>query len=73
MSESIGIRVTHIPDDLTAREIRALFNSILTDLAALQTVITTQTHTAVTVGSGVSGAASTTGAGSGAITLNTIS
>lgn len=57
MSESIDVRMSKVPDLLTSREIRQLFDSILTDLAALKTAINTHTHDGVTAGSASTGAA----------------
>ena len=37
MPESINVRMVKVPDELTSREIRFLFQSILTDLTALTT------------------------------------
>ena len=56
MSESINVRMNAIPDDLSAQEITALFQSILVDLAALKTAVNTHTHSGITTGAGTSGA-----------------
>ena len=68
MSESINLRMVKVPDELTSREIRQLFNSILTDLAALRTGLSTHTHGGITTGAGTSGVAN---AGT-VTTLNTL-
>lgn len=57
MSESINTRMVKVPDELTSREIRTLFQSILTDLAAIKTAINSHTHSGVTAGSASTGAA----------------
>ena len=68
MSESILVRTSKVPDILTMREVAALFNSILTDLAAIKTSINTHTHGGVTVGAGSTGVANVAPMG----TLNTV-
>ena len=57
MAESINQRMVKVPDELTSREIRQLFVSILADLQTLQSALNTHTHGGVTVGAGTSGAA----------------
>lgn len=57
MSESINQRMSKVPDLLTSREIKALFESILTDIEALKTAVNAHTHDGVTTGSGSTGAA----------------
>ena len=37
MPESINQRIAYVPDDLTSQELRALLQSVLTDLTALRT------------------------------------
>ena len=69
MSESINARMVKVPDELTSREIRQLFNSILTDLVQLQTAMAAHTHNGITAGSATSAVAN---AGT-VTTLNTIS
>lgn len=39
MSESINVRTAKLPDILTARELRPLLESMLTDIAALQATV----------------------------------
>lgn len=63
MPESIKVRMAQVPDELTSREIRALFDTILTDLAALRTAVNTHTHGGVTTGAGTSGAPNANTAG----------
>lgn len=67
MSESINTRMNAIPDDLSAQEIQALFQSILIDLAAIKTAINSHTHGGITTGAGTSGVANAATMG----TLNT--
>jgi len=67
MSESINVRMAKVPDLLTSREIRALFESILADLEAIKTAVNTHTHDGVTTGSDSTGAADANTVG----TLNT--
>ena len=57
-----------VPDLLTSDEIRQLFNSVLTDLAALRTALNAHTHGGITTGSGTSGVANASTMG----TLNTV-
>lgn len=57
MPESINQRMVTVPDLLTSDEIRALFNSILTDLTALRTAMNAHTHGGITTGAGTSGVA----------------
>ena len=57
MAESINQRMVAVPDLLTSDEIRQLFNSVLTDLAALRTALNAHTHGGITTGSGTSGVA----------------
>ena len=68
MPESINQRMVVVPDLLTSDEIRALFNSVLTDLAALRTALNAHTHGGITTGSGTSGVANASTMG----TLNTV-
>jgi hypothetical protein len=68
MPESINQRMVAVPDLLTSDEIRQLFNSVLTDLAALRTALNAHTHGGITTGSGTSGAANASAMG----TLNTV-
>lgn len=67
MSESINQRMAKVPDLLTSREIRALFDAILADLEAIKTAVNTHTHDGITAGSATSGAADANTVG----TLNT--
>lgn len=67
MAESIKQRLAVLPDELTTREIRELFESILTDLTALRTALNAHTHGGVTVGAGSTGVADADAMG----TLNT--
>ena len=69
MAESINQRMVAVPDLLTSDEIRQLFNSVLTDLAALRTALNAHTHGGITTGSGTSGVANASTMG----TLNTLS
>lgn len=57
MSESINQRMAKVPDLLTSRELKALFESILTDIEALKTAINAHTHDGVTTGGDSTGAA----------------
>lgn len=57
MAESINQRMVKVPDELTSREIRQLFISILADLQALQAALAAHTHGGITTGAGTSGAA----------------
>ena len=68
MPESINQRMVAVPDLLTSDEIRQLFNSVLTDLAALRTALNAHTHGGITTGSGTSGVANASPLG----TLNTV-
>jgi hypothetical protein len=68
MPESINQRMVAVPDLLTSDEIRQLFNSVLTDLAALRTALNAHTHGGITTGSGTSGVANASTMG----TLNTV-
>jgi GpV Apex motif len=68
MAESINQRINYVPDDLTGNELRALLQSVLTDLAALRTALNAHTHGGVTTGAGTSGAANASTMG----TLNTL-
>jgi hypothetical protein len=68
MAESINQRMATVPDLLTSDEIRQLFNSVLTDLAALRTALNAHTHGGITTGSGTSGSANASTMG----TLNTV-
>ena len=68
MAESINQRMAAVPDLLTSDEIRQLFNSVLTDLAALRTALNAHTHGGITTGSGTSGVANASTMG----TLNTV-
>ena len=68
MPESINQRMVAEPDLLTSDEIRQLFNSVLTDLAALRTALNAHTHGGITTGSGTSGVANASTMG----TLNTV-
>ena len=68
MSESINVRINQLPDGLTSRELRALLQSILTDLAALRAAVNAHTHGGVTTGAGTSGVADASTMG----TLNTL-
>ena len=68
MPESINQRMVAVPDLLTSDEIRQLFNSVLTDLAALRTSLNAHTHGGITTGSGTSGVANASTMG----TLNTV-
>jgi hypothetical protein len=67
MPESISQRMPKVPDQLTSREIYALLQSVLTDLAALRTALNAHTHGGITTGSGTSGVANASTMG----TLNT--
>lgn len=67
MSESINQRMAKVPDLLTSREIRALFDAILADLEAIKTAVNTHTHDGITAGAATSGAADANTVG----TLNT--
>jgi hypothetical protein len=67
MPESISQRMPKVPDELTSREIYALLQSVLTDLAALRTALNAHTHGGITTGSGTSGVANASTMG----TLNT--
>lgn len=76
MSESINERMVKVPDLLTSREIRFLFQSILTDLAALSvshnqllTDYNAHVHGGVTVGAG--NTSNVTDSTAVAVTLNT--
>ncbi len=68
MPESINQRMVAVPDLLTSDEIRQLFNSVLTDLAALRTALNAHTHGGITTGAGTSGVANASTMG----TLNTV-
>lgn len=76
MTESVNVRMAKVPDLLTSREIRALFESILTDLEALKTShnqllsdYNAHVHGGVTAGAAnTSNVADSTAA---AVTLNT--
>ncbi len=68
MPDSINQRMVAVPDLLTSDEIRQLFNSVLTDLAALRTALNAHTHGGITTGSGTSGVANASTMG----TLNTV-
>ena len=68
MPESINQRMVAVPDLLTSDEIRQLFNSVLTDLAALRTALNAHTHGGITTGAGTSGVANASSMG----TLNTV-
>lgn len=67
MAESINQRTNYVADDLTGNEMRALLQSILTDLTALRTALNAHTHGGITTGSGTSGVANASTMG----TLNT--
>lgn len=76
MSESIKVRMTKVPDELTSREIRQLFESVLTDLAALTeshnqllSDYNAHDHDGVTTGSATSDPVASSSATS--VTLNT--
>lgn len=62
MPESIKQRLQAVPSDITARELAALYNTILVDLAAIRTLLNTHVHSGVTVGAGDTGAPTTTAA-----------
>ena len=68
MAESINQRTNYVADDLTGNEMRALLQSILTDLTALRTALNAHTHGGITTGSGTSGVANAATMG----TLNTL-
>lgn len=68
MAESINARLNFVPDDLTGNELRALLQSILTDLTALKTAMNAHTHGGITTGAGTSGVANASTMG----TLNTL-
>ena len=68
MPESINQRSTFISDDFAANELRALLQSMLTDITALKTAINTHTHGGITTGAGTSGVANAATMG----TLNTV-
>ena len=68
MAESINQRTNYVADDLTGNEMRALLQSILTDLAALRTALNAHTHGGITTGAGTSGVANASTMG----TLNTL-
>ena len=68
MAESINTRINFVPDDLTGNELRALLQSILTDLTALKAAVNAHTHGGITTGSGTSGVANASTMG----TLNTL-
>jgi hypothetical protein len=68
MAESINTRINFVPDDLTGNELRALLQSILTDLTALKTAVNAHTHGGITTGAGTSGVANAATMG----TLNTL-
>lgn len=68
MAESINQRTNYVPDDLTGNEMRALLQSILTDLTALRTALNAHTHGGITTGAGTSGVANASTMG----TLNTL-
>ena len=67
-TESINVRLNFVPDDLTGNELRALLQSILTDLTALRTAMNAHTHGGITTGAGTSGVANAATMG----TLNTL-
>lgn len=62
MPESIKQRMRAVPSDVTARELFALYNAILVDLAAIRTLLNTHVHGGVTVGAGNTGVPTTTAA-----------
>jgi hypothetical protein len=62
MAESINQRTAYVPDDLTSNELRALLQSVLTDLTSLRTSLN-QLRTDYN--------ASTVPTTAGAVTLNT--
>ena len=68
MAESINTRLNFVPDDLTGNELRALLQSILTDLTALKAAVNAHTHGGITTGAGTSGVANAATMG----TLNTL-
>ena len=68
MAESINQRTNYVADDLTGNEMRALLQSILTDLTALRTALNAHTHGGITTGAGTSGVANASTMG----TLNTL-
>lgn len=68
MPESINQRSNFISDDFAANEIRALLQSMLTDITALKTALNSHTHGGITTGSGSSGVANAATMG----TLNTV-
>lgn len=76
MPESINVRMVKVPDELTSREIRFLFQSILTDLTALTASYNqllsdynVHVHGGVTVGAG--NTANVADSTATAVTLNT--
>lgn len=62
MPESIKQRMSAVPSDITARELAALYNAILVDLAAIRTLLNTHVHSGVTAGGANTGAPTTTAA-----------
>lgn len=76
MAESVNVRMAKVPDELTSREIRALFQSVRADLVALAashnqliTDFDAHDHGNVTNGGDTSDAPTATTAP--AVTLNT--
>lgn len=76
MAESVNVRMAKVPDLLTSREIRALFESVQADLAALAashnqllTDYNAHAHGGVTTGSDTS--ANVADSTAVAVTLNT--
>jgi hypothetical protein len=76
MSESINVRMVKVPDELTSREIRFLFESVLTDLAALaashnQLLTDYNAHVHGGVTAGAANTSNVTDSTAVAVTLNT--
>ena len=76
MSESINERMVKVPDELTSREIRFLFQSILTDLSALtasynQLLTDYNAHVHGGVTAGAANTADVTNSTATAVTLTT--
>lgn len=62
MPQSINQRINHIANRPDIDELRPLLVSILTDLAALRTLLNTHVHSGVTVGAGNTGVPTVTAA-----------
>ncbi len=76
MSESINVRMVKVPDELTSRELRALLESVLTDLTALaashnQLLTDYNAHVHGGVTTGASNTSNVTDSTATAVTLNT--